>query len=240
MPKLLSTGIEQAQNPFYPLYSQVKNFQKNLLSDGKFVYLYQITGDSRLFWERLTLKTEAFPNLLYPLKESLLLVGMMGCGKSTLGGRFAKACRIPFVDADVEIEKAAGCSVADLFALYGEEEFRRGEERVMERLLNGPRSVIAAGGGSFLSERTRALAKTKTVSVFLDADTSTLIRNTAGRTHRPLLNTENPEERLKTLLEERRGVYEQADIVLSYKDETAPVLMRRLMNALNDYVRKNG
>lgn len=186
----------------------------------------------------MSLKTENFPNLLYPLNKSLLLVGMMGCGKSTLGSRFAKACRLPFVDADVEIEKAAGCSVADLFSLYGEAEFRRGEERVMERLMNGALSVIAAGGGSFLSQRTRDLAKEKTVSVFLDADISTLVRNTAGRTHRPLLNTEDPEERLKTLLEERRPVYEQADAVLRYKDEPTPVLVHLLANVLNDYARK--
>ena len=98
----------------------------------------------------MVLKANKIPELYYPLDCSLLLVGMMGCGKSTLGSRFAKACRMPFVDVDAEIEKAAGCSVSDLFSLYGEAEFRRGEERIMERLLNGPKSVIAAGGGSFL------------------------------------------------------------------------------------------
>lgn len=188
----------------------------------------------------MVLKANKIPELYYPLDCSLLLVGMMGCGKSTLGSRFAKSCRMPFVDVDAEIEKAAGCSVSDLFSLYGEAEFRRGEERIMERLLNGPKSVIAAGGGSFLSERTRALSKQKAVSVFLDADMATLVRNTAGRTHRPLLNAENPEERLTLLMQERRPIYEQADLALSYKDETMPFLISSLMNLLNDYVRKNG
>lgn len=97
----------------------------------------------------MALKTGKGTDLFYPLDCSLLLIGMMGCGKSTLGSRFAKCCRMPFVDVDTEVEKAAGCSVSDLFSLYGEAEFRRGEERIMERLLNGPKSVIAAGGGSF-------------------------------------------------------------------------------------------
>lgn len=187
----------------------------------------------------MALKTEKYPNLLYPLDRSLLLVGMMGCGKSTLGFRFAKACRMAFIDVDAEIEKAAGCSVSDLFSLYGEAEFRRGEERIMERLLNGQKAVIAAGGGSFLSERTRVLAKQKAVSVFLDADMATLIRNTTGRTHRPLLNAENPEERLKALTAERRPIYEQADTVLQYGEEPMSVLVNSLASLLNDYARKN-
>ncbi len=188
----------------------------------------------------MALKTERYPNLIYPLDRSLLLVGMMGCGKSTLGSRFAKACRMTFIDVDTEIEKAAGCSVSDLFSLYGEAEFRRGEERVMERLLNGPKAVIAAGGGSFLSERTRALAKQKAVSVFLDADMATLIRNTTGRTHRPLLNAEHPEERLRTLMNERRPIYEQADAVLRYAEEPMSALVLSLEGLLSDYARKNG
>ena len=188
----------------------------------------------------MALKTGKGTDLFYPLDCSLLLIGMMGCGKSTLGSRFAKCCRMPFVDVDTEVEKAAGCSVSDLFSLYGEAEFRRGEERIMERLLNGPKSVIAAGGGSFLSERTRALSKQKAVSVFLEADMATLVRNTSGRTHRPLLNAENPEERLAMLMQERRPIYEQADLILRYKDENMFSLISSLMNLLNDYVRKNG
>lgn len=183
-------------------------------------------------------RNEKLPSCPYPLKKTLLLIGMMGCGKSSLGSRLAKLYGLPFVDADDEVERAAGCSVSDLFERYGEGEFRRGEERVMERLLNGEICVLAAGGGSFLSEKTRRLAREKAVSVFLDADISTLIRHTAGRTHRPLLNCGEPARVLSALLEKRRPVYTLADIRVSYKEETMNQLVQLLIRRLNAYAGK--
>lgn len=183
-------------------------------------------------------RNDKLPSSPYPLKKTLLLVGMMGCGKSSLGSRLAKFYGLPFVDADDEVERAAGCSVSDLFERYGEEEFRRGEERVMERLLNGETCILAAGGGSFLSEKTRLLARERAVSVFLDADVSTLIRHTTGRTHRPLLNCGEPARVLSALLETRRPIYALADIRVPYKEETMSQLVQLLIRRLDAYAEK--
>ena len=171
---------------------------------------------------------------IYPFSKTLLLVGMMGCGKTSIGLRLSKIYELPFVDADSEIEKASGLSVVDLFEKYGEDEFRRGEERVMERLLNGPVCILSSGGGAFMSEKTRDLARQKTISLFLDADIETLIRNTTGRSHRPLLNTENPEETVKKLHAERYETYRQADLHVSYKNEGLAEIVRRVAETVRD------
>lgn len=176
---------------------------------------------------------------VYPLSKPLLLVGMPGCGKTSISMRLAKLYRLPHVDVDYEIEKAAGCSVSEVFRLYGEAEFRRGEEKIMERLLNGDVAIISSGGGSFISENTRKLAKQKAVTLFLDADIATVIRNTQGRSHRPLLNTENPEEVINKLMKQRRPYYEQADLKMSYSQETFSALLSRITAILTDYARKN-
>lgn len=174
----------------------------------------------------------------YPLTKTLMLVGMPGAGKTSIGSRLARIYGVPFVDGDAEVEKAGGSSCADLFARFGEEEFRRGEERVMERLLNGRRCILSSGGGAFLSEKTREIAKRRTVTLFLDADKAIIVRNTAGRTHRPLLNTDNPQQVIADLMEKRRPVYETADIILKYSTETLGQVLRRVVATVNDYARR--
>lgn len=174
----------------------------------------------------------------YPLTKTLMLVGMPGAGKTSIGSRLARIYGVPFVDGDAEVEKAGGSSCADLFARFGEEEFRRGEERVMERLLNGRRCILSSGGGAFLSEKTREIAKQRAVTLFLDADKAIIVRNTAGRTHRPLLNTDNPQQVIADLMEKRRPVYETADIILKYSTETLGQVLRRVVATVNDYARR--
>ena len=174
----------------------------------------------------------------YPLTKTLMLVGMPGAGKTSIGSRLARIYGVPFVDGDAEVEKAGGSSCADLFARFGEEEFRRGEERVMERLLNGKRCILSSGGGAFLSEKTREIAKRRAVTLFLDADKSIIVRNTAGRTHRPLLNTGNPQQVIADLMEKRRAIYETADIILKYNTETLGQVLRRVVATGNEYARR--
>ena len=174
----------------------------------------------------------------YPLTKTLMLVGMPGAGKTSIGSRLARIYGVPFVDGDAEVEKAGGSSCADLFARFGEAEFRRGEERVMERLLNGRRCILSSGGGAFLSEKTREIAKRRAVTLFLDADKANIVRNTAGRTHRPLLNTDNPQQVIADLMEKRRPVYETADIILKYSTETLGQVLRRVVATVNDYARR--
>ncbi len=180
-------------------------------------------------------KKETILHFPYPLDRTLFLVGMMGSGKSSIGRRLARIYSMPFVDADREIEKAGGADICYLFARYGEQDFRRVEERIMDRLLNGKKCILASGGGAFMSERTRKTVAQKAVSVFLDADVETIVRHTAGRTHRPLLNVDNPTEVIRTLLKTRRPFYEQADIRVSYKEETMGQLLRIIVNKINQF-----
>lgn len=184
-------------------------------------------------------KNDTFLHFPYPLDKTLVLVGMMGCGKSSIGKRLARIYSVPFIDADIEIEKAGGGSCSDLFVRFGEAEFRRGEERVMERLIKGKICILASGGGAFLSENTRKLAAENAVTLFLDADIETIIRNTAGRTHRPLINTPNPTQTVRDLLKKRRGVYETANLRITYKNETLGQVLRRVVTMVNDYAQNH-
>ncbi|MCK5623523.1 MAG: shikimate kinase, partial [Alphaproteobacteria bacterium] len=127
------------------------------------------------------------------LPKPLILVGLMGAGKSAIGRRVAARLDVPFIDADVEIEKAAGCSIADIFARDGEEGFRAGERRVVARLLNTePVHVLATGGGAFMDPDTRALIMDKGISLWLRADLDVLFERVSRRSHRPLLKTADP------------------------------------------------
>lgn len=180
-------------------------------------------------------KKETILHFPYPLDRTLFLVGMMGSGKSSIGRRLARIYSMPFVDADREIEKAGGGDICYLFQRYGEQDFRRVEERIMNRLLNAKKCILASGGGAFISAQTRQIVSQKAVSVFLDAHVDTIVRNTAGRTHRPLLNVDNPEEVIRTLLDSRRPFYEQADIRVEYKEETMGQLLRILVAQINRF-----
>lgn len=137
---------------------------------------------------------------------------MMGAGKTTIGRRLAPRFGLPFFDADEEIARAAGMSVADLFEKHGEESFRRGEARVIKRLLKGPPHVLATGGGAVLNPETRRLIKTRAISVWLRADINAIARRATRRPTRPLLRNGDPKETLARLLEERAPFYAEADI----------------------------
>src|SRR5215468_12682192 len=125
-------------------------------------------------------------------KRSVVLIGMMGAGKSTIGRRMAARLRLPFLDADTEIETAAGMSIPDIFEAHGEPHFRDGEARVIARLLDGGPAVIATGGGAFMREETRSRIRDKAVSIWLKADPDIIMRRVRRRADRPLLQTPDP------------------------------------------------
>jgi len=148
------------------------------------------------------------------LRSSVVLVGLMGAGKSTIGRRLAETLNAPFTDADNEIAIAAGCSISDIFAIYGEPIFRDLEQRVMLRLLTGPPVVIATGGGAFMNPAIRQAVHEKAVSVWLKADLEVLLERVSRKNTRPLLETGDKRAILMRLMEERHPVYGEAEIVV--------------------------
>jgi shikimate kinase len=154
------------------------------------------------------------PQAPNPQEKSIVLVGLMGAGKSTVGRRLAKRLDLPFVDADGEIEAAAGLSIAEMFERYGEPYFRDGERRVIARLVDGPAQVIATGGGAFMDESTRALILDRCTAVWLDGEVETLARRVARRQHRPLLAGKDPRTLLEGLSKLRNPVYAEAHIAV--------------------------
>ncbi|MBT5241095.1 MAG: shikimate kinase [Rhodospirillaceae bacterium] len=169
------------------------------------------------------------------LDKIIVLVGLMGAGKSCVGRRVAQRLNIPFLDADAEVEAAAGCSIVDIFEQYGEDAFRDGERRVIARLLDGPPSVIATGGGAFIDEQTRALINEKGLSVWLRADLETLVERTSGRNHRPLLNGGDQRETLAALIDQRHPIYAEADLVIDTGSDSANFTCARVIDALATY-----
>lgn len=150
--------------------------------------------------------------LIEHLDRPIVLVGLMGAGKSTVGRRLARRLGLPFVDSDVEIEEASGASTADLFERYGEHDFRDGERRLVARLVNGEIRVIATGGGAFMDPRTRELLNERAITVWLDAPVKVLAERTTRRDNRPLLKRGNRIEILSRLSDERREGYSEAQI----------------------------
>ena len=146
------------------------------------------------------------------IDRPIVLVGLMGAGKSTVGRRLAKRLGLPFVDSDVEIEEASGASTADLFERYGEHDFRDGERRLVARLINGEVRVIATGGGAFIDPRTRELLNERAITIWLDASIDVLAERTKRRDNRPLLKKGDRSEILSRLSEERRDGYAEAQI----------------------------
>jgi shikimate kinase len=145
------------------------------------------------------------------LERPVVLVGMMGVGKSTVGRMLAAQLKGEFVDTDDEIERAAGLSIAEIFERYGEEYFRDGERRVIARLIDGGHKVIATGGGAFINDATRALIKEKCHSVWIDADLEVLIARVSRRSHRPLLVGKDPRVVMTDLFAQRGPIYALAD-----------------------------
>lgn len=164
--------------------------------------------------------------------KTIALVGLMGAGKSTVGRRLAEALGLPFHDSDDEIEKAAGLSISDIFSIHGEQEFRRGEKRVIERLVTDRQHVLATGGGAFMNDETRTLLKKHAVTVWLRADLETLWKRVNRKDSRPLLKTENPKDKLRTLLEARQSTYSKADIVIDSCEGPHNQCVQAIMSAL--------
>jgi len=164
--------------------------------------------------------------------RSVVLVGMMGAGKSSIGRRLAGRLCIPFADADNEIETAAGMSIPDIFSTYGEPDFRAGEARVIARLLeSGPR-VLATGGGAFMNPDTRNAVRAHGISVWLKAEFDVLMRRIKRRQDRPMLKTDDPGETLRALMEERYPVYGQADITIQSREVPHEKIVDEIVGAL--------
>ena len=166
----------------------------------------------------------------------IVLVGMMGAGKTSIGRRLANALHLPFVDADVEIEKAANQSIPEIFAHYGEPHFRDGERRVVARLLlNGP-AVLATGGGAFMNEETRAECREHGVTLWLKADVPVLLERVRKKGNRPLLNDADPEAVMRQLLQQRGPIYALADIAVPSRDGPHQTLVAEIVSALDSYL----
>jgi shikimate kinase len=164
--------------------------------------------------------------------RSIVLVGMMGAGKSSIGRRLAKKLDLPFVDADAEIELAAGMPITDIFDHHGEAYFRSGEARVIARLLDQGRQVLATGGGAFMNPGTRALIAGKGISVWLRAEPDILLRRIKRRSDRPLLRTTDPEATLKRLIEERYPIYTEADVTIHSRDVPHEIIVDEIIGAI--------
>jgi shikimate kinase len=166
-------------------------------------------------------------------KRSLVLVGMMGAGKSTIGRRLAARLRLPFLDADSEIEAAAGMSIPEIFERHGEPHFRDGEARVIARLLEGGPVVLATGGGAFMREETRKRIGDKAVSIWLKVDADIIMRRVRRRADRPLLQTSDPEATVGRLIEEREPIYCLADLTIWSRDVPHEKIVDECVEALH-------
>jgi len=162
----------------------------------------------------------------------VVLVGMMGAGKSSIGRRLASRLGIPFIDADVEIEKAAGMSISDIFAIRGEPDFRAGEARVIARLLEGGPQVLATGGGAFMNPDTRTAIGAKGISVWLNAQFDVLMRRIKRRQDRPLLSTDDPAATLRELINVRYPVYSLADLTVESREVPHDKIVDEIVAAL--------
>ncbi|MEZ5925639.1 MAG: shikimate kinase [Hyphomicrobiaceae bacterium] len=164
--------------------------------------------------------------------RAVVLIGMMGAGKSSIGRRLADRLELPFVDADTAIEEAAGKSITEIFAEHGEEYFRDGERRVIARLLEDGNKVLATGGGAFMSEGTRTLIRERAISIWLRAELPVLLERVKRRSNRPLLRSGDPAAVLQRLMDERYPVYALADIAVESRDAPHEVILDEIMDRL--------
>jgi shikimate kinase len=170
------------------------------------------------------------------VSRTVALVGLMGAGKSAIGKRLALRLGLPFVDADDEIERAAGCSISEFFERFGEAEFRAGERRVISRLLAGPAHVLSTGGGAYMDAETRALMRKHAITVWLRADLEVLYDRVKKRTNRPLLRGGDPREILERLIRQRYPVYAEADLVVESTAQPADVTTEQVLVALRNHL----
>lgn len=171
------------------------------------------------------------------LERSIVMVGLMGAGKSSIGRRLATRLGLPFVDADNEIEKAAGCSISEIFDRFGEKAFRDGERKVIARLMDGPMQVLSTGGGAFMDDDTRALIAERGVSVWLRADLDLLVQRCSRRNTRPLLQNGDPREILQKLIDERYPIYGEADITVDAGDRDHEDTVDYVIDQINAFAR---
>ena len=189
------------------------------------------------FAPNITIYASIMSETIVPeLDRGIVLVGLMGAGKSSVGRRLAKRLGLSFFDADQEIEKAADSSIEDIFARYGEAAFRDGERRVIARLLDGPPHVLATGGGAFMDPVTRAAIRAKGISVWLRADLEVLLERVMRRDHRPLLKQGAPREILQNLMAERDPVYAQADLTVTSGQGPHEDVVEQIVTSLQAHV----
>ncbi|MBB3426976.1 shikimate kinase [Rhizobium sp. WW22] len=165
-------------------------------------------------------------------QRNLVFVGLMGAGKSSIGRPVAQQLGLPFVDTDAEIERVSRMTIAELFAAYGEQEFRALETRVIKRLLKGGPRVVSTGGGAFINESTRLHVKRGSLSVWLKADLDVLWERVNKRDTRPLLKTENPKQTLENLMNARYPIYAEADITVLSRDVNKDIMVREVLAAI--------
>lgn len=168
--------------------------------------------------------------------RTIVMVGMMGAGKSSIGRRLAARLGLPFVDADTEIEQAANATIPEIFETHGEAYFRDGERRVIQRLLDGTPKVLATGGGAFINAETREAIRAAGVSVWLKADRDLILQRVRRRSNRPLLKTPNPEATVDKLLAERDPIYAEADIHVQSRDVAHEVVIADMLSALDAWL----
>jgi shikimate kinase len=168
--------------------------------------------------------------------KTIALVGLMGAGKSSIGRRLAQAIGLPFVDADAEIESAAGASIEEIFARDGEAVFRNGERRVIGRLLDGAAQILATGGGAFMDPTTRGLIRERAISIWLRADLDTLLVRVARRNNRPLLKQGDPRAVLTRLIDERYPIYAEADITIDTVDGPPEATLAKVVDSLDRFL----
>ncbi|MBO9427282.1 shikimate kinase [Labrenzia sp. R4_1] len=173
-------------------------------------------------------------------KRSIVLVGIMGCGKSTVGKRLAQRLGLEFVDADSEIERAANMTVSEIFAEHGEPYFRSGEERVIARLLQEGPQVLATGGGAFMSDATRSEIETNGLSIWLKVDFETVMARVRRRSTRPLLRNPDPEGTMRKLMAEREPVYARAQLTVTSKDVPHEAVVDQIVLTLADHLYGQG
>ncbi|EMS96146.1 shikimate kinase [Agrobacterium tumefaciens str. Cherry 2E-2-2] len=165
-------------------------------------------------------------------RRNIVFVGLMGAGKSAVGRMVAQQLRVPFIDTDVEIERVSRMTISELFATYGEEEFRALETRVIKRLLRGGPKVISTGGGAFINDNTRRHITRGGISLWLKADLEVLWERVNKRDHRPLLKTENPKATLAALMEKRYPIYAEADLTIESRDVRREIIVTEVLAAI--------
>jgi shikimate kinase len=168
--------------------------------------------------------------------KTIVLVGLMGAGKTNIGKRLAVRLHLPFVDADHEIEAAAGETIEEIFEKRGETVFRDGERRVIARLLDAPPHVLATGGGAFMDPQTRAAIRDRAISVWLRADLDLLLARVARRANRPLLKRGDPRQILAQLMEKRHPIYAEADLVVDSLDGPPELTLDQVLKALQAHL----